>query len=253
MQRSSSIPLPSLNQSSNSPTTSSQMNNNITSIDNVMSNASSVNNYSNNNYNNNNNNNNNSSNSPSAFQQSAIDGSIESNLGKEIRIILPPREIALQLITKTWENACVLFRFYHRPAFVEDLNELYDTDPSQYTNKQQRFLPLVYSVMACGALFYKSDEKTQQNDKKDPNNLDPESEVFEDEGYKYFIAARKLIDITDTRDTYGIQTIVMLIIFLQCSARLSTCYAYIGIALRGALREDGYLCKYNVGFTKNNK
>ena len=191
-------------------------------------------------------------------QYQGIDGSLESTLGKEIKIILPSIEVALDLITKTWENACVLFRFYHRVAFVEDLNELYDTDPNQYTNKQQRFLPLVYSVMACGALFYKSDENTNHSrldsntQNSDTNSNDGTSNSntpgsfhydyiqrkdFEDEGYRYFIAARKLIDITDTRDTYGIQTIVMLIIFLQCSARLSTCYAYIGIALRAALRE----------------
>ena len=193
---------------------------------------------------------------PNNSPHQGIDGSLESSMGKEIKIILPPREVALDLITKTWENACVLFRFYHRVAFVEDLNELYDTDPNHYTNKQQRFLPLVYSVMACGALFYKSDENTNNNLDYNNNNDKSESEDgespdikppshndfiqrkdFEDEGYKYFIAARKLIDITDTRDTYGIQTIVMLIIFLQCSARLSTCYAYIGIALRAALRE----------------
>ena len=29
----------------------------------------------------------------------------------------------------------------------------------------------------------------------------------------------------------------MMIIYLQCSARLSTCYSYIGIALRSALKE----------------
>lgn len=195
-------------------------------------------------------------------QSQDIDGLLQSSMGKEIKIILPSREVALDLITKTWENACVLFRFYHRVAFIEDLNELYDTDPNQYSNKQQRFLPLVYSVMACGALFYKSDENTLKlaasksgEGKNDGNNGEKEEsddedigvgspasdhiqrQDVEDEGYRYFIAARKLIDITDTRDTYGIQTIVMLIIFLQCSARLSTCYAYIGIALRAALRE----------------
>lgn len=200
--------------------------------------------------------------------------------GVEIKIILPPLNIALDLISKTWENACVLFRFYHRPTFIKDLNDLYSTDPSQYTNKQQRFLPLVYSVLACGALFSKSDENTKLNadsiegigrggtliDANIPtrpaikrehsgdhihqhgrgdNELmrgeeeeeEDEEGICNDEGYKYFIAARRLIDITDTKDTYGIQTIVMLIIFLQCSARLSTCYAYIGIALRAALRE----------------
>lgn len=156
----------------------------------------------------------------------------DSPLGKEVPIILPSREVALDLISKTWGSACVLFRFYHRVAFMEDLNELYDTDPSQYTNKQQRFLPLVYSVLACGALFYKSEQRSSKK-----NEAGPQKEDVDDEGYRYFTAARKLIDITDTRDTFGIQTIVMLIIFLQCSARLSTCYAYIGIALRAALRE----------------
>lgn len=183
-------------------------------------------------------------------------------------IILPPLNVALDLISKTWEGACVLFRFYHRPAFIHDLNELYSTDPAHYTTKQQRFLPLVYSVLACGALFLKSDKNGGNKFKEKTNffnvgsglgkdgtlvdadvstppgqeNATPKgsnntSSVLDDEGYQYFIAARRLIDITDTRDTYGIQTIVMLIIFLQCSARLSTCYAYIGIALRAALRE----------------
>lgn len=178
--------------------------------------------------------------------------------GMEIKIILPPLNIALDLISNTWENACVLFRFYHRPSFIKDLNDLYSTDPSRYSNKQQRFLPLVYSVLACGALFSKSDENTKLNVNSSDGvgrngtlidaNIPPVAEdyntnegddghTYDDEGYRYFIAARRLIDITDTRDTYGIQTIVMLIIFLQCSARLSTCYAYIGIALRAALRE----------------
>ncbi|KAL6944424.1 hypothetical protein ACO0RG_001161 [Hanseniaspora osmophila] len=58
-----------------------------------------------------------------------------------------------------------------------------------------------------------------------------------DEGYKYFLAARRLIDLTNARDLYSIQTIVMLFIFLQCSARISTCYLFIGVAMRSALRE----------------
>ncbi|CCH41093.1 putative transcriptional activator [Wickerhamomyces ciferrii] len=157
------------------------------------------------------------------FPHANIDGSIESRAGREIKIILPPKNIALELVTKTWASPCVLFRFYHRPAFIADLDELYETDPENYTNKQNKFLPLAYSVMAVGALFSKR------------NGVD--DSFLDDEGYRYFIAARKLIDITDARDLYAIQTIVMLILFLQCSARLSTCYSYIGVALRSALKE----------------
>lgn len=45
-----------------------------------------------------------------------------------------------------------------------------------------------------------------------------------------------MIDITDCRDITSLQAVVFMILFLQCSARLSTCYSYIGIALRAALR-----------------
>ena len=46
-----------------------------------------------------------------------------------------------------------------------------------------------------------------------------------------------MIDISNVGDINSIQTVVMMIIYLQCSARLSTCYSYIGIALRSALKE----------------
>lgn len=63
------------------------------------------------------------------------------------------------------------------------------------------------------------------------------NKFLQDEGYKYFIAARKLLDITNARDLNSMQTILMMFIFLQCSARLSTCYTYIGLAMRSVLRE----------------
>ena len=53
-----------------------------------------------------------------------VDGSIESHEGKEIKIILPPKPIAIQFIKSTWENCCVLFRFYHRPSFIKQLDLL---------------------------------------------------------------------------------------------------------------------------------
>lgn len=154
---------------------------------------------------------------------SNFDSSPDNMMGHEIKIILPPKYVASELIEAVWDNACVLFRFYHRPSFIRDLDLLYETDPDDYTNKQYKILPLVYSIMAVGVLF--SMDKCDKLGFKDAS-----------EGYKYFVAARKLIDIADARDTYAIQSIVMMIIFLQCSARLSTCYSYIGVALRSSLR-----------------
>ncbi|OBA19944.1 hypothetical protein METBIDRAFT_27976, partial [Metschnikowia bicuspidata var. bicuspidata NRRL YB-4993] len=143
----------------------------------------------------------------------------------EIRILLPPKEAALQLIYTTWNKACVLFRFYHRPSLLQEVDLLYSLDVLQYTDRQQKFLPFMYSLLACGSLFSKSSDRKVNN------------ESLEDEGFKYFLEARKLIDITNVSDIPSIQTIVMMIIYLQCSARLSTCYSYIGIALRSALKE----------------
>ncbi|SMN20202.1 similar to Saccharomyces cerevisiae YIL130W ASG1 Zinc cluster protein proposed to function as a transcriptional regulator involved in the stress response [Maudiozyma saulgeensis] len=164
------------------------------------------------------------------------------NIGREIKIMLPPKNIALHFVENTWKYCCVLLRFYHRPLFIQQLNELYETDPSNYTQKQINFLPLCYSIMAVGALFSKSlsGASAGSSPNKDVRDQDEtERKLLQDEGYKYFIAARKLIDITNTRDLNSIQTVVMLFIFLQCSARLSTCYAYIGVAMRSVLRE-GY-------------
>ncbi|ANB12971.1 Asg1p [Sugiyamaella lignohabitans] len=168
------------------------------------------------------------SNAGSVLQSPSSDNSAE------FRIILPPKFVAVQLIEAVWENACVLFRFYHRPSFIRDLDLLYESEPEDYTDKQYRILPLVYSIMAVGVLF--SMDKSEQLGFKDAS-----------EGYKYFVAARRLIDITDTRDVHAIQSIVMMILFLQCSARLSTCYSYIGIALRAALRA-GLHRKVNYNF-----
>jgi hypothetical protein len=50
------------------------------------------------------------------------------------------------------------------------------------------------------------------------------------------MAARQLMEITDCRDMPSLQAILFMILFLQSSANLSTCYSYIGIALRSALR-----------------
>lgn len=44
------------------------------------------------------------------------------------------------------------------------------------------------------------------------------------------------MDIADCRDLRQLQAIVFMILFLQSSAKLSVCYAYIGVALRSALR-----------------
>ncbi len=45
-----------------------------------------------------------------------------------------------------------------------------------------------------------------------------------------------MIDITDCRDIPSLQTIVFMVIFLQSSAAMSTCYSYIGVGYYAAIR-----------------
>lgn len=44
------------------------------------------------------------------------------------------------------------------------------------------------------------------------------------------------MDATDCRDLVSLQALLFLIMFLQASAKLSTCFSHIGIALRSATR-----------------
>lgn len=143
-----------------------------------------------------------------------------------MEIELPPKEETLRLIYACWTKGCVLFRFYHRPSLLEEVDLLYSIDPRDYGDRQHQFLPLFYLTLACGLLFSKNSAKSSAD-----------NTILEDEGYRYFMSARKLIDISNISDISLIQTVVMMTMYLQCLAQLSTCYLYIGIAMRSALKE----------------
>lgn len=145
--------------------------------------------------------------------------------------ILPPREVALKLILKTWNYACVLFRFYHRPTIIKILDSLYENIEFPKTLIDVKAEALIYSVLAVGALFSRDDYHEHDTINR---------EYYRDEGLKFFLHAKRLIDFADVSDIYSIQTVFMLTIFLQCSANLKSCYYYIGIALRSVIKEGLY-------------
>lgn len=150
---------------------------------------------------------------------------------EKINIILPPKEIALDLIEKTWNSACLLFRFYHRPTFLDVVTSLYEVKDDNFSERQLRFLPLIYAVIAVGALFSKSYEPDAERLKQSP-------EFFQDEGQKFFEEAKNLIDPINTQDIESLQALFQMTIFLQCNANLSRGYSYIGLALRSAVRQN---------------
>lgn len=144
---------------------------------------------------------------------------------------LPPREVALKFLWEAWNRACVLFRFYHRPSVVKILDSFYEYKEGEYedfTEEQIKARPLIYAILAVGALFAKEDLREDDVSTR---------ECYQDEGERYFLAAKSMLDVTNISDVYSIQTMFMMTMFLQCSGNLKGCYSYMGIALRAAIAE----------------
>lgn len=55
--------------------------------------------------------------------------------------------------------------------------------------------------------------------------------------FKYYKTARALLqDLAECRDIVSLQALLFMILFLQATSNLSACYAFVGLALRSALR-----------------
>ncbi|RYP43774.1 hypothetical protein DL768_009699 [Monosporascus sp. mg162] len=125
-------------------------------------------------------------------------------------------------------NATCLLRIVHQPSFFEMLNGLYEKSPGGFEAEDNRNLALAYSVMALGCMYNVQDRKL-------PGTLP--YQVAIDQGLQYYNAARALLqDITECRDLTSLQALLFMILFIQSISNLSTCYGFVGIALRSALR-----------------
>lgn len=142
---------------------------------------------------------------------------------------LPPKHVAIDLCRNAIDDCCALQRPLHRPTFFRRLESIYATDPENYSNEHIKFLPLLYSAMAVGALFGRVDEENNELDRKGYR-------AAMEQGYQYFNVAKTMLDVTDCRDILSIQAVMFMILFLQGTAKLATCYSYIGVALRTCCR-----------------
>ncbi|KAI1469557.1 fungal-specific transcription factor domain-containing protein [Daldinia caldariorum] len=108
------------------------------------------------------------------------------------------------------------------------LDDLYEKPTSTAGTENKRNLALAYSVMALGCMY-----TMPEND----NSEAPPYKVAMDEAIKYYSAARAILqDITECRDLISLQALLFMILFIQSISNLSTCYGFVGIALRSALR-----------------
>lgn len=63
---------------------------------------------------------------------------------------LPPRASARLLCENALDDACAVLRFVHRPSFYAMFDRVYD---AQIEGTDRKFIPLLFSVLAVGALF----------------------------------------------------------------------------------------------------
>lgn len=76
---------------------------------------------------------------------------------------LPAKACARKLCSCALDDAAALLRFVHQPSFYNMFDRVYDTPPENFEAADQKFLPLLYSVIALGCLFAKAEESMLQS------------------------------------------------------------------------------------------
>ncbi|KAM5353808.1 hypothetical protein ACJ41O_000458 [Fusarium nematophilum] len=141
---------------------------------------------------------------------------------------LPPKDVARKLCYYSLSCATCLVRIVHVPTFYDQMEKIYERPLDNLTKEESQCLGLLFSVMALGCMYNNLDD------------TDPSSMAYREateEGLKYYNAARSVMqDMTDCRDLISLQALLFIILFLQATSNLSSCYSFVGIALRSSLR-----------------
>lgn len=71
---------------------------------------------------------------------------------------LPPREVARRLCHDALDDASAILNLVHKPTFDKGFDRIYSRNPDEYEPQDEKYLPLLYSVLALGCLFDKGAE-----------------------------------------------------------------------------------------------
>ncbi|CCG83711.1 protein of unknown function [Taphrina deformans PYCC 5710] len=149
-------------------------------------------------------------------------------------IQLPDYHTACELTRLCFNNACSIIQFVHQPSFNKQLEDYYANDDDCSTD--ENFLSVLYSSMAVGCLFVGTIV----------GHLGIEEPRIR--AFQYFQASKSLVDPLDRANTGILQTLLCQILFLQSTSNMSTCWTYLGTALRCAQRM-GLHRKYDDSFS----
>jgi hypothetical protein len=84
--------------------------------------------------------------------RSSVESPLEPGLPNTMD--LPSRETAKILCVNSLNCACSLLRFIHQPSFYEMFDRIYDVPAENFGDEENRFLPLLYVVLALGCMFH---------------------------------------------------------------------------------------------------
>ncbi|KAK4693163.1 hypothetical protein P7C71_g4184, partial [Lecanoromycetidae sp. Uapishka_2] len=75
---------------------------------------------------------------------------------------LPRKNCALLLSGNSLDDAGAILRLVHQPSYYAMLDRIYDVPQEEFGDEENRFIPLLYSVLALGTLFAKAEQSELQ-------------------------------------------------------------------------------------------
>ncbi|KAK1243091.1 hypothetical protein MKX07_003719, partial [Trichoderma sp. CBMAI-0711] len=153
----------------------------------------------------------------------SVPGLFHSEARSSDDVPLPTRDQAMRLVEAALD-AQVLLHIIHRPSFDFSFHMVYSLEPSEYSLRERRFLPLLYAVIAFGSLFI------------DPYGHRLGYDELITRASRYFIKSKQLQDIATCNDLVSLQAIVFKNLFLLYTTRAPICYTYLCTSMSVALR-----------------
>ncbi len=75
---------------------------------------------------------------------------------------LPHKNCALLLSGNALDDAGAILRLVHQPSYYAMLDRVYDIPQEEFGDEENRFVPLLYSVLALGTLFARAEQSELQ-------------------------------------------------------------------------------------------
>ncbi|KAK4989692.1 Gypsy retrotransposon integrase-like protein 1 [Elasticomyces elasticus] len=163
-----------------------------------------------------------------AFDIASPDEKHES--GSDSPALLPTKDKLFRRLDVAFDQALALMYCIDRDEIADKVHRLYDKEPDDYDKDDRKSLALIYALLALGRRFENDDTKPSEGDARRC------SDKQSTKGLRYIRASRDMMDITDCHDVMSLRTVLCMVVYLQSTSMMSTCYSYICAAVAASLR-----------------